>query len=611
MTNVTSRREFLLATGGACALARGVSASPVDSSRAGIEAEIRRRAEDYQSQRYLVVDYYRIRRKLAYPLPVESLSIPSVPVPSISDYPWPIWMLWELEERVNSLGWAAEWFKNKEFAQTASRDIEALTGWPRYRQYRQPDLSSGHAGRLLWIGFTKWPWVSGPLREKVRAACRRHVDEVLPESDRHFGQIRSKQDLLALPSPYGKLHNIPLIGTVGAALTASVANHPAASHLNQLVRAIFGAILDLRAKGFTEGVGYDGYVLDFIADWLEVLPAGERQEILAHPNLKQYLEESYMLAAPGAMERVAELSDVEPKEMPFHFSAQAKLEHFQRDSTRAWFLRRWKLDWVRSDALGALHPLVDRLRGEAPEPGALNAHYAAVLRTGWEDKDLAVAISCTNSPMGHLQSDNGTLVIGTRGQWIISDPGYQQYMRGIEREFTLGPAAHNYPVINGIQQDKKQPRLLLLNRVEPGVFQAKLELAACYPAEAKVRSLVRNTWLNSQSCVIVADLIEADGVQKLTYHWHGNPEAAWWSRDGWILIHMRDANLWLTSPQARLSDANIQRLPGSRGQLTVVADADPASLVIWWAFAIMDTPPRVEPVAGGRGIQILGKRFEV
>jgi len=61
--------------------------------------------------------------------------------------------------------------------------------------------------------------------------------------------------------------------------------------------------------------------------------------------------------------------------------------------------------------------------------GALDVHYTAVLRSGWEAEDLAVAISCSNSPTDHIQRDNGTLVVGTRGHWLIADPGYQQYAR--------------------------------------------------------------------------------------------------------------------------------------------------------------------------------------
>jgi hypothetical protein len=63
-------------------------------SRQQVASEIQRRAELYLSQRRLVVDYYRIRVRLAYPLPVRSHHLPSVPVPSISGYPWSIWMLW-------------------------------------------------------------------------------------------------------------------------------------------------------------------------------------------------------------------------------------------------------------------------------------------------------------------------------------------------------------------------------------------------------------------------------------------------------------------------------------------------------------------------------------
>jgi hypothetical protein len=129
---ITSRRTFL-GSAGLLGTVYRAAATPVS---AAISREIRRRAEKYLGLRYLVVDYYRTRRRLAYPLPVQSLSIPAVPVPTIADYPWSIWMLWELEERVHSLGWAAEWFKNEEFARSAVRDLEALTAWPKYCQLR-------------------------------------------------------------------------------------------------------------------------------------------------------------------------------------------------------------------------------------------------------------------------------------------------------------------------------------------------------------------------------------------------------------------------------------------------------------------------------------------
>ena len=156
----SSRRAFLAAAGAAGALPLPSGAAAPPRNRQAIETEIRRRARHYAAQRYLVVDYYRIRRQLAFPLPVKDLSVRAVPVPSISGYPWATWMTWELEERVNALGYAAEWFRDPAFASAATADLEALAAWPAYRQYNQPDLSSGHAGRLLWTAYRKWRWLS-------------------------------------------------------------------------------------------------------------------------------------------------------------------------------------------------------------------------------------------------------------------------------------------------------------------------------------------------------------------------------------------------------------------------------------------------------------------
>ncbi len=600
-----SRRGFLGSTMGAPLIAAAAR------EPGAIDAEVRRRAVYHLPQRYLVVDYYRIRRRLAYSLPVASLSVPSVPAPTIPEYPWAIWMLWALEERVYSLGWAAEWFRDAAFARAASRDLEALAAWPKYCQLRQPDLSSAHAGRLMWVALTRWHWLSPTLRRKIRSACARHVEEMTAWVDGYYGPLRTKSDILALAEPHRKLPNIPLISAAGAALAAAAISSPAAAGLSGRVQAAMGAILDLRSQGLTEAVAYDGYILDFVADWLAIASGAQRREILSHPNLKDYLEQCYLLGTPGAMEQVANLSDVEPREMPFHYSAQAKLVRLAPDPVRNWYLARWPLDWIRADALAALRALPPGARELAPETGARATRYCSVLRSGWGRDDLAVAVACSTSPMGHLQADNGTVMIGSRGRWIISDPGYQQYMKDDEREFTIGPAAHNCPVINGAAQSRKAPRRLALEQIAPGLLHTRMELAECYPPAAGAESVTRAVWQIGRAGVVVADRIAVRRLDSLMYHWHGHPEAAWWFRGGWFLLHLDNVDLWFTSPQARLSQECIQRLPGSRGQLTAVARADPARRLYWWTFAVADAPPALESVDDGRAIRFLGKTLRM
>ena len=118
--------------------------------------------------------------------------------------------------------------------------------------------------------------------------------------------------------------------------------------------------------------------------------------------------------APGEAARVAEHSDVEPKEMPFHLSAQAKLQALKPDAVRNWHFSRCRIDWLRSECLAFLHRGLRDTTVKEPPAGALNAHYAAVLRTGWESDDLAAVISTSRSPMSHIQRDGDSLIFWGR-----------------------------------------------------------------------------------------------------------------------------------------------------------------------------------------------------
>ena len=318
-----------------------------------------------------------------------------------------------------------------------------------------------------------------------------------------------------------------------------------------------------------------------------------------------------MLGAPGAAEQVAELSDVEPRQMPFHLSAQAKLLGLQPQAVRAWLLGQCPLDVLRGDALAALGEVASVPAGRAPAAGALDAHYAAVLRSGWEPEDLAVAVSCSNSPMSHIQCDSGTLVIGTRGNWLVADPGYQQYAKGDEREFTVGSVAHNAPLINQHGPSQKRPRRVVLEDVGPSVHRVAVDLTACYPAAASLKTLVRQVWLSGKELVVVADQVEAAKSPQATYHWHAHPDAAWWFEAGWALVALGDARLWFTCSQGQLSGADLQRLPGSRGQLSLISSLECVGPVVWWVFALVGCRPDLQASADGREIRVLGQVFRV
>ena len=297
--------------------------------------------------------------------------------------------------------------------------------------------------------------------------------------------------------------------------------------------------------------------------------------------------------------------------MPFHLSAQAKLLSIRPDPARSWLLARSPLELLRSDALAALHRAPGTAVAAAPRPGALDAHYAAVLRSGWDAEDLAVAVSCSTSPMGHLQSDSGTLVLGTRGHWLIADPGYQQYAPGDERDFTLGPTAHNAPVVNGQAVAQKRPRRLALEEPDPNLRRLAIDLTACYPATAEIRALraprlafrarPRGGCRPDRGPPFAAaqiSLVRASGRRVVVRGRLGDAARGW---------RAATARLAALPPHRRTS----HRLPGSRGQLTLVSAIESAPSVVWWAFAVGPQRGAMRLSPDGRELIVRDRRFRV
>lgn len=548
---------------------------------------------------YLAIDFYRVGKRISLPLPVASLKeLQYYNVRGFdARYPWAIWLLWALEDRVLALGNSACFTRDVTMQQAVTADLQALAQWPAYREQQKPDLSFAHAVRTMWRALQSWQWLDEHTKALLHAALLRAVEDALPLSDRLHAVFDTPGTLLADPKPHQHLHNIPLIGTCALAMAAKLAGHAAAERLDTRVAMLFGAVLDLRAKGFTEGVSYDGYVLDFVADWLSTLNSALRARILAHPALAGLVEQVLALAVPGNVMATAPLGDVEPVEMPFVWSALAKLQIWRPDAAVARALQQCKPECLRADGISALMALGNAvpdgkgITSAAAQP--ITTNYALVLRSGYDADDVAVAMGLSTSLMGHIQCDNGSLVIGTRGRWWLDDPGYQQYLKTAERAFTVGTTAHNAPVLGGVAQSVKQPRLLISGRCttdkEVDALFAWVDLTACYSRQAQAHNVRRALWLVAGRYVVVCDEVQLAQPQSLTWHWHGHPDLYWCMQEGGAVMVSKDdpdRHLHVFSPQFVLTPAHLHRLPGSRGQQTLIVNTVQQQVAVaWWVFS--------------------------
>lgn len=185
-----------------------------------------------------------------------------------------------------------------------------------------------------------------------------------------------------------------------------------------------------------------------------------------------------------------------------------------------------------------------------------------------------------------------------RKRWWIDDPGYQQYAQTTERDFTVGPAAHNTPVINGQGQVFKRAVIVSKPDVkidESGTMELTLDLTACYEHQCGVRRLERTVWmLPTGNHVVICDVIDTVMPAQVTWHWHGHADLYWALNNTGVSLVDSDMGdvLHVMSPQIITTAASVQRLPGSRGQKTLISSVFASERVaVWWVFSRAEALP--------------------
>ncbi len=531
-----------------------------------IQAEADLRATKELSLKRMIVDYYRVRYKVSYAIPVEGDFFLGwqIRISSLPEYLWSIWLLWRLEERFYTL--ASKSINCVETQKQFTKELEVFSQWKTYRQLdNKADLSTGHSGRIFFTAYNKFEWLSASMREKLKEGAKRLVDESSHFPFQFYLGVDSKDSLLCSEKPWSKMHNIPLIGAIGVYLCMVIVDDDRKDKLLNILESVIEAIMDFsHANDYSEGVAYDGYIFDFLVDLYPFMSKSLQEKLKSHPALKDILVQSYALSVPGDFAHVAEIGDVEPFEMTFHHSACLRWQAISPDPEVQFYLNR--LDAKRLPSLALFDAIRSGVACEDKKPkiGFFKLPATVCLRSGWGESDYAVGISCSKSTAGHIQYDAGTLTFGTKGFWFLDDPGYQQYMNTSEREFTYSKTAHNCPLINDIGQTQK---LIKLESKEEKTnsCQAVFDLSRCY--EIENLECKRQVHLNYDGQLTVIDRLNQES--DLTYYWHFNRNAGLYVEDGKLIVDINGTILTVSCLSAKIEGKHLLRMKGSRGQVTL------------------------------------------
>jgi len=154
--------------------------------RESVQAVLRQRVDWQAGQQRLVVHFYRIRRRLTYPLPVVDVNEPAFPTSLSIAYPWNIWLMWALEDRLHALAWSARHDGQATHQRLVEDQLKAMEQWQRLsRDGSTPELMAGHLGKLLATVYQRWQWLSEDARQRVRRVAGRLVEDHWDWVDRH------------------------------------------------------------------------------------------------------------------------------------------------------------------------------------------------------------------------------------------------------------------------------------------------------------------------------------------------------------------------------------------------------------------------------------------
>lgn len=522
-----------------------------------LEAELADRLVRQGRADQVVVDHYRVGYHWAFRLPVTARpSALPAHVAEMARYPWLIWLTWELTERWDVLAAAAELNGDESARSLWQQELAALDGWEHFRNWRdEVGLPTGHLALALARGLLVEDW-DPTLRTRAESAARR-----LLHQDIEDWYTSTWQD----DTP---LANIPQIVLCSVAALARVLGDPVGERYVARAREAVEAVFAARAADHhTEQTAYNGYLFDAVTQWLELEtaldPATDLLDRWREPLLDLCPEWTH-LTVPGRADLAVPLGDVEA-EMTMWLTCVARLSRWYGPEVTegaAWLWRHCAPDRLPA---GALHLGLSDPPGDlaTPPAGVRELPSAVTVREGWGWDDPAVAVGLTRTTMGHLQADSGTVVVSWRGRCWITDPGYQQYRKGEEREYSIGAEAHNFPVVDGRTQTRRTPQLASL---DPMV----IDLTSCYEGLAHDSRVARTVALHDDR-VVVTD--EIAGAGQIDTHWLTGAQLALAFVDGWLRLSDGSAAVWVgtgtvtegTGVREPLNPDGVLRHSGSRG----------------------------------------------
>lgn len=421
--------------------------NPFTGSFAACWQAIEDEARGYLNETRFACTYYGGKR-VVYPVPPRQPEpFPDPPGFATARYPYWTGMSSAIQVRMLALSLAYAVTGIPEYGEKVRSYALALADWdtwsdPTYNCSGKTCLDTGYLTQGVAVAYDlAHDLMAEAERAKLRAALIR-----LGLRNLYADTVR-KVD-----------HNIHMVRTSALGLGGLAVWGETAEAEAFVARAVdnFSWFLDRRLSSrSTEGMLYTNVSLDYILRFGDALKRVTGQDaIFAHPYVREYLPRwlVYFLAPGG--KGLVPFSDARTDN--YFGGSMSILARNNGDALAAWYLQ--ESGAARTAITGFLN--LDRetpVKGPAESgfpPSALFDDIGWVaLRSGWGADDALLAFQSSLSAMGHNHFDQNHFVLNVAGEWLITDPGYQDYGGGPRAEVTVQTIGHNALLVDGQGQN--------------------------------------------------------------------------------------------------------------------------------------------------------------
>lgn len=248
----------------------------------------------------------------------------------------------------------------------------------------------------------------------------------------------------------------------------------------------FAWYLDCRFESESqEGLSYTSYALDLLFGSLDQLRrVTGNSELLSHPYTDVVFRWAIMTGenAEGSGPPISDTySDT------YFFVVANVMNGTDCEGIAKWYLStrvfsdvtdfRKMVYWPRDD-VGAVETPEEYLArtGINLTNGVIGGVGWGALRTGWGEDDMLLVCVSNNSSQGHSHYDQNSFVLALGGEWILSDPGYQDYGNATGSDYTLS-YGHSTIYVDGKSQSVKGGGSLSM-LLDSGAYSALVGSAA-------------------------------------------------------------------------------------------------------------------------------------